>query len=558
MITERIERYNEPQVGRVAKAIDWLAMQVSPSWGMRRMAQRRMVPVLEQNINRLSRSAFRSSDDDRIRGGRFNSVQLTPDADAEESLEEMQHRALELYKRNPIAHSAVETRVGNEIGTGIRFQARVQPSERYGISRDDADAFNLAMDDVMRRWGKNVDVKGVNSLAAAQRIVNRTFANYGEALVVLRDDPIKEPIPLVWDIIDPFRLRTPLEFASDPMVRLGIRYDNFGRVAGYYIHATVDNDLHVTATEEWEYHPIRDRAGNVRVCHIFEQVFPTQSRGFPWLHAAASAMQDLDDWREAEIISKQIQACFSTFIKTNSTVSPLSVAQKRSSSTDANGNRIQEVRPGEVHYLGENEEVQFGNPSQGAAVLAPFVEYMLRTIAGAANMPYETLAKNFSDATFAIGRLSMLDGRTGYLYRRQPICEKLLTPTYELAVYQTFNMTDELMDLVDQSLFAMQRHVYLRHGLLAPGWQFINPKDEVEAHALGRDTHQETLAESLQERGIDFEEHMQVDAKERRAELEAEIELRKLQWDLEEAAGLPHQEEVAPAKPAEKPKTVLT
>lgn len=558
MITERIEPREDLQVGRVAKAIDWLAMQVSPAWGMRRMAQRRMVPVLEQNISRLSRSAFRTSDDDRIRGGRFNNVALTPDADAEETLEEQQHRALELYKRNPIAHSAVETRVGNEIGTGIRFQARVQPSERYGVTSDDADAFNLTMDDIMRRWARSVDVKGVNSLAACERIVNRTYANYGEALIVLRDDPIKEPIPLVWDIIDPFRLRTPLEFVADPLVRLGIRYDKFGRVAGYYIHATVDNDLHSTGTEDWEYYPVRDAAGNVRVCHVFEQLFPTQSRGFPWLSAAASAMQDLDDWREAEIISKQIQACFSTFIKTNSTVSPLDVAKKRASSVDANGNRIQEVRPGEVHYLNENEEVQFGNPSQGAAVLAPFVEYMLRTIAGAANMPYETLAKNFSRATFAIGRLSMLDGRTGYLYRRQAITEKLLTPTYELAVYQALMTTDELTDLVDQTVFAVARHVYLRHGHLAPGWQFINPKDEVEAHALGRDTHQETLAESLQERGIDFEEHMAVDARERRAELEAEIELRKLQWDLEEANGLPHQEEVAPAKPAEKPKTVLT
>jgi lambda family phage portal protein len=522
------------------------------------MAQRQMLPVMQSSIDRFSRSAFRSADDERVRSGKFSGGDMSIDADLNQTLEESQLRCLELYKRNPIAHAAVESRVANEIGTGIRFQSRVSVNERFDIKQEDADAFNSAMDDVMRRWSVRVDVKGVNSLAACERIVDRTFANYGEAFVVLRNDPTKEPIPLVWDIIDPLRVRTPTKYLMDPMVRLGIRYDGFGRIVGYYIHRDLDNDLHVKAGEEFEYIPAVDKTGLVRVCHIFEQMFPQQTRGFPWLLAAAPAMQDLDDWREAEIISKQIQSCFSTFIRSPGTASPLQMAQGRAAKTQANGQRIEEIRPGMVHYLRDGEEVEFGNPTQGAAVLAPFVDHMLRTIAAASNQPYEVLSKNFTNVTFASGRLALLDGRMGYLERRQPICEKLLSPTYELAVFQTYTLTDELDGLVDQSLFATRRHIYMRHGLLAPGWQFINPKDEVEAHALGRDTKQETLAESLHERGIDFEEHMQIDLRERTAEIKQEIDLRKFQWDLEESAGLPHQEEVAPPKPAEKPKTVLT
>ena len=50
--------------------------------------------------------------------------------------------------------------------------------------------------------------------------------------------------------------------------------------------------------------------GSPASLHVFEKQFPGQTRGIPWLAAALDRIKDLDDWFEAELIAKQVEACF--------------------------------------------------------------------------------------------------------------------------------------------------------------------------------------------------------------------------------------------------------
>jgi len=549
MRAKRLRRRARKGIRRIGSAIagawdrwpdvvDRAIYTVAPGLGARRMAIRnrwRLAKQREQILN----AAWKGAENDRLYGDRWLRSQLSPDSELEQDMADLRENCETLYRNNTIAHGAVEGRISNEVGTGILPQGRCTETDG-AHTKDECKAINRQLEDVARRWSEcGVDRTGLHSLTQVERLVDRNYAIYGEAFVALADrGGADKPIPLVMDVIHPFRVETPPEQEGNENVRLGIRYDDAGQVLGYYVrrshpYDTKDADL------DYDYIPRFDANGQPRMLHIFDPMFPGQSRGWPWMAAAVNRLKDAEDVVEFTIISMQVEACFTAFIKPGENgPTPHERARATSSETDSSGNRLEEVRPGAVEYLNAGEEVEFGNPQRPGSQFLPMIEFTLRSIAACINYPYELLANNFFRTTFSSGRLAMMAGRMGFNMRRQTLIEKLLCPLWKRIVFESI-LVGELDGLADLSVYQSRPYVYERHIWQAKrGVIHINPEQEVKAHALELANDTNTLADIYGEGGLDWEDRLQQRFAERSEQIRHDVELAGLRRRLEEAAGL--------------------
>lgn len=529
-----------PVPSLLSRALDSVAYAISPKWGARRKMQRHSVQYMDSVLKNqaLSRGGLHSSKNQN-RTASWLTSRLSPDAEATKQLIDVQDQSVSLYKTDPTAHGIIETRVNNEVGMGIMPQGRVKKESR--ITKSQAEQINSTTEDVIQEWSAaGVDRTGVQNLTACQREVNRTFSQYGEFFVELSSvGGSTSPIPMILDHISPRQIETPPKYLNDPLVKLGIRYDKKGRVVGYYKREQEAEELNVTSKTKYRLLRRFDKLGNVKTCHVKDPLFANQSRGLPWLIAALPRFKDISDMIEATIVATQIEACFTTFIKSAS--NPLDISKANSSATGSNSERIEDVYPGMVSYIGLEDEVTFGNPSRPGPSFAPFMEFCLRNLASATSTSYETLAKDWKGVTYSSGRLSLLDGRLGFVARRQLMVDQWLKFVWYRAVLEMIfaGLLPEinLQDYIDRPW------IYRRHRWAGQGWKDMDPGREVKARVDGVGNDVESLTEGLEERGIDLDDHLARRLTEKTKLAEQNVAVRKIQWDLETAAGLPHEEE---------------
>lgn len=527
-------------LSRVGSFLDTAIFNVAPRFGEKRKAARLRSALVEEQISNYKKlSHFAGAASNTSRDHRFIGSKHSTDSQIEDDLEELQYRSRELYQSNPTAHAAIESRVTHEVGVGLACRPRIREGD--GVTKEQAEELNQRLKDVCERWStRGVDRRRRLSLGMLQRLADRTFATYGEAFALFRYAPSRGPLMLAVDIIDPRRVETPPEKRRDPNCRLGIQYDGDDQIQGYWIRSTLPGDGRFGRHSfRYDFISRYDEGGNEQMVHLFDSLLPEQTRGLPWLLTAISRIKDLDDFFEAELIAKQIEACFSLIFKSGSNgASPHDLAEGNAVDTNAAGQRVEEIYPGMVHYMGEDDTVEKIDPVRPGANFAPFVEMALRSIAASTNFPYELLAKNFFRTTYSSGRLSMLDGRLGFKMRQSIFTEMLLEPLWRRVVNDAF-MTGQLEGLATSTQYVLTPYIFERHRWGGQAYGAVDPEKEVKAHSLALESGQETLSEVFAERNLDWSDALDQRHEERRREVEHQIQLEKYEMELREQEGLP-------------------
>lgn len=526
---------------RIGETIDTWTCDIAPSWGAKRTAARQRRELIQRQVQLFEKlgSSWPGAAASESRDGRYLGTKSSPDDAIEYDLPKLRNRCVELYRGNTVAHSAVEGRVSNEVGIGITRNPRVRhdKGENPKITKENSEAINDELKDVCDRWSDHgVDKRRRLCLSAVQRLVCRTYATYGEAFVILSEAPFTGSVGLSVDVISPERVETPPDFLRDPNVRMGIRYTAGGQIIGYYVRHTHPDEQHRYLVG---YKFIRrfDDAGHARMIHVFDPQFPEQSRGIPWLATAMNRAKDVDDFFEAELIAKQIEACFGlVFTGGKESPDPMSIAEGNATAK-VGGVRMEEIGPGFVHYSGDGESVSTIDPQRPGSSFAPFIEASLRGVAAALNFPYEILAKNFFRTTFSSGRLAMLDGWMGFAMRQQTLVEQFLRPLWRRLVHDAvfMGLLDGLVDPVD---YISRPHVYERHKWVGQGRGFIDPDKEVRAHVRANEAGITTKSIICGEKGQDWEDNEeQIDTEERK-KIELRTDREVWENELREARGL--------------------
>lgn len=516
----------QSRMSRFGSFLDSAILAVAPGWGAKRQAARYRLQMQNRFVRRAEKKlrAWEAADSDRFRGGKWLASRLSPDSELEEDLQTLWDRSKDLYKNDPFASGAIKGRVDNVVGCGIRLQARV--IEAAGIIDDaTAQVINTKLEVAHGKWAK------LERLYAKQRLLERCRGIFGEALLIMSDRGTAEkPVPLAIQIIDPQRLETPPEHAGNPSVRMGIEFNpKTGMPVAYYIrnsHPGDTKDLNLTY----------ERVPADRVCHVFEEELPEQHRGVPWLAPAMTDLKDAKDFKEAHLISEQVAACSTVFIKT---ADPEGTAAKNRDAGD-----LEEMSPGMAHYLRENEDVTFADPARPGNTLGPYIEWILRGVASAIRYPFELLTKKFEN-NFSGGRLSLIDGRISFRVWQQTSIEDCWERVYERFVKECVIVG--VVGEIDPEKYLENPNVFSKHAWIPPGWPWVDPVKDVKSDKDAIDANLSTEATSCSARGEDGDEVKAQRLREKLQDVEVEAKVVERRRKL----GLPDYppQDVPPAAP---------
>lgn len=495
-------------------AFDGLVFAVNPKAGAERIAMRKIV--------RASETRMSSRDDEPERGGasdkgsrldgpqRWLGSRLSPDSELEAELETFRLRSEELYLRTT-AGGAIDTKVDHTVGKGFMYRPKIVAGP--GISEEAAKGFNAQLLQVMKIWSKNCDLTGRKSLWALSRIAQRSFEYSGESFTIMtaRRRPGR-PIPLVLEVVNSDRVSTPPAKEGDPYCRLGIQYhEESGEITGYWVRTTHPFDTKQLEFK-WDFIPSN------RMLHVYEELVPGQSRGYPWMRRALSRLRDAEDLDEAGIIAAQVEACQAAFVK--SQTPPHIAAQRAATGTLSNGLRLEDMRPGKINYLDSTEDVQFMLPTK-SNIVGTLHEWTHRRIAAGMDWAYEFLMKDWRGVSFAGGRLVLNGVKIKCGVDQMRLDECWFTPISDQVAYEAV-----LFQAVEISLSAYSQRpwVYQASRWTPPAWRYpLNPREEIEANALAVETNQRTLDEVLADNGDELDETLDQRERERRMEEKRDI-----------------------------------
>lgn len=520
----------------LSERIDAFALAVSPTWGAARFEARRRLALAERAHQKLDAqlSAWEASAQDRFRGAKWLVSRLSSNSAIEQEWETLAERAEDLFRNDAWAASAVNGRVDNVVGRGIRVQARIQ-AEDVGLPEETVETINNRLETIYHELNR------YEAHRRKQRVAERCAGIYGESIEVISDvGAADKPIPLAVQVVNPKRVQTPPGRIGDKRIRMGVEVDDLGTAIAYWIRKTEPYDT-LNINDAF------DRVPADRVLHTFEPLFPGQLRGVPWMAPGMGILKDLKDFCEAHLIGEQISACFAVFIKTQN---PAGIAAYNATGTDSGCRRIEDIAPGMVNYLNPDEDVTFSSPARPGNTLGPYVLHHLKGFASSIRYPFELLTKTY-DNSYSGGRLSLIDGRVAFGCWQQGRIDMSLSPFWHRLVDEAVMLG--LVPEIDPAAYHANPWPWRRHQWIPPGMEWIDPRVDAESNRMAVEDGFKPKSEIIAGLGGDFDEVNQARLRERIAEARAEA---KYQAELERLGLASDPETGKPGPPQPEPEPV--
>lgn len=442
-------------------------------------------------------------------------VTLSTSADAEiwQSLRALRNRSRQLCRDNEHAKQALRLIVNNIVGKGIAFQSEI--AKRGGqLNEKVNDSIEIAF----LRWcrASRCHTAGKLSFAQLQRVVLSGVVEGGEMLVrKVKKRFADSRVPLALEIIEPDQLADNISFrhTNGNEVRMGVEVDEWLRPVAYWLYPRHPGDNFATGvpqTNEYQRVPAEE------VIHIGRFDRPNQTRCVPWFHAAMVKMRHIGGTEEAEIVRARASAAVMGFIESDE--SDLGDIDDSSGTEDdeVDGERVWDMAPGTIRELGPGEKFSGFNPSTANAALDPFLRYMLRCVAAGVGVSYESLSRDYTNATYSSSRLALLDDRDNWRVLQQWFIDVFLQPIFE-AWLELAVLSGEL----PLAGYEANAETYAAVRWMPRGWDWIDPVKEVMAAKAAVRAGFATTADVVAAKGGDWEDVY----RQRRREIDAAVEL---------------------------------
>lgn len=418
--------------------------------------------------------AYEGAAGDRVNGGMWPISRQSTDSDLELDFDELRQRS-RFIARNDSAGGMIDQRKDLTVGTGFTYLPMIEPVKGY-ITETQADQYNDELMELSESVFYRIGVTGTQSLWNQSRLIEGHHGFDGESVTILSDlmPDDDKPIPFVTEVIDPMRMDTPPKKAGDPNCRMGVQYEDSGRISGYWIqkrHPGETRDIDF----DFEFYERR------RVLHVFEPFFARQSRGLPWLVRNLNRLVDRKDLDQAGIVFAQIRACLMGFLESVNAPGMDNTGDLQRWANDPKylEQFVKTFVPGMITALPPNKKITFSEPPTGS----DFTESLNRTndhrIAVGMNEPYESVSRDWSQKSFAGGRIILSGLKNTVEVRQELQTEKWFTPIGN-------RMVDEAVLLgkcsIPPRLYEKRRMIFQRHVWLPPVWPFsVNPGEEIKA-----------------------------------------------------------------------------
>lgn len=448
--------------------MNWLDRTVgffAPAAGLRRARNRCAAAALQRSYEgaKLGR---------RTEG--WTTAGTGANAEIAPALVRLRDRSRDLVRNNPYAAKAVQAVVSNLVGTGIMPRAR----------GDDA-AVTDAADRLWTRFVATCDADGLTDFYGLQALAVRAMAESGECLIRIRERRREDglPVPLQLQILEPDHLDTTKngDIAGGGFIVQGVEFDALGRRRAYWLYPVHPGEAMTFRRVSL----VSRRVPAESVLHLFDRLRPGQVRGVPWFSAVILKLRDLDEYDDAELVRKKIEACFAAFVTGSEDEETLGTA-----TTDAQGHRIETFEPGMIEYLAPGKDVKFAAPSATGG----YGEYMrtqLHAIAAGVGLTYELLTGDLSQVNYSSIRAGLLEFRR----RMEALQWQLLVPGLCQPVWRRFVGTAQAMGALPDAEIEAE--------WTAPRFEAVDPLKDVQADILAVRAGLMTLKEAIARQGYD-------------------------------------------------------
>ncbi|MFA5706178.1 MAG: phage portal protein [Candidatus Neomarinimicrobiota bacterium] len=508
--------------------IDKFASWISPSWGLKRQIARnraeRMKALGGKTLANIR--GFEAVSGDRLRYDTVSTNQNVDSFIANGGTEALRQHVRYMEFQTGFVRGPISRIVNNVVGSGFQFQARIRATDDFAISEASSDKLNRSIERGYAKWCKESDQRLIHQFWTQLRQIEGALVRDGEVLVVGRQS--NRPgrfIPYCQQVLEVDRLRTPPGEITNPRMRDGILYDSEGVPEIYFILKRHPGDTLTPGiglrADDYEEIPAFWPNGTRKVFYLFNPIRPEQLRGFSMFGPALKDMQDLDRYREAEIMAALEDACMTGIVKTDSA----SIFQDAyTQGLDANGNRIRihDFAPLKWHYLNPGEEASIHSPQRPNTAFGEFTEQLQMGPANALDIPTEVMTQNWHGLNYSNARTILLQLYMVCRIRQKYLIDYYASPTYECV------LSDMVANgRVKADRFYAYRDEYLAHTWIAPGQAWVDPDRETSGIDRELNNNTENLARVWARKGEDWEEQLEIEARilRKKKELEAKYDI---------------------------------
>ncbi|CAN0419522.1 unnamed protein product, partial [Phaeothamnion confervicola] len=256
-------------------------------------------------------------------------------------------------------------------------------------------AANDAIEIHYRRWAKKCDIGGRMSLAHLLRVVIKSVARDGEALVrLVRNN--KLPYGIALQLLEADRLDEALNQRLDNgnMIRMGVEIDSAQRPLAYWMKTWHPGENFATGAQRYERIP----AGELY--HIYLSERAEQVRGYTWLHAVLLRAARISGYEEAALVAALVGASKNGIFTRKGDEAGPSLANQLADGKDANTGALQMgAEPGEfIDLTGmPGVSLESWNPDYPHQNFESFLKQCMRGFAAGLDVATHNLSGDMTD-----------------------------------------------------------------------------------------------------------------------------------------------------------------
>lgn len=462
------------------RGLDAVISVLSPRWAAERAAWRM-----------AERLAYKGSDFGRTTVAR--TVSGSADYHLEQGFDRdrMVGRARALERNNGIADGLLTRSTENVVGHGMRHQS----------TSADA-AWNEKADDLFREWGDDCDVRGLDTFAELTALTYRSYQRDGDVGTILLDDGQLQSIESD-QLADPPGKRGDRHFID------GVEINDRGRPVRFHVVDESKRNGPPISIQDRRSIPDRIAVDSSKFVYLARRKRLNQTRGEPAFAQSFWLFDQLDGNIEAVTMAARMAACFGLVIKRAGGMPGMPLTKGGNGKDYKNWS----LEPAMVKTLEPGDEISQIQAQQPTQNFPDFVALLGRLLGLPLGLPLELVFMDFSRTSFSSARASLLQAYISFRTQQRRVIGHWCKPIRNWRI-RKFIDDGQLPERAD----------WMRHTWTPPGWQWIDPKAEVDSNLAAVDAGFKTLHDVAAEQGRDFAEILET----RKKELE----------DLE-AAGIP-------------------
>lgn len=339
------------------------------------------------------------------RTSRFPGNAKSPNLDIGADASRLRERARYLYQNTPYSKRAVNALGNGIVGTGITPTFRIkdlkdpkQEPKELKVIRALWDAF-AATDALDVR--KGCDFYGRLTFAGINKLVVKTMERDGECMIMRRRVPLKEsPLGIQLQVLEMEYLAEHVNYQQldgGGWTYNGIEYDKRGKTVAYW--------LYQRHPSEWYSEPKRVSADDI--IHLLDVNFAAQNRGVTSAATTIVTESDLDEYEDALIMGKKVQASFALARVKMDPGAIENAGEKDEYDTD-----MERIEPGMIYDLYPGEQLTGITPPTAPGA-EDYLKSQQRKIASGWEVTYEMMTGDLTNVNFSSGRMGWIEhGRT--------------------------------------------------------------------------------------------------------------------------------------------------